>query len=57
VGLVLLGSVGYGVLGAAKRLRREVAAMDEQVRPVTLSVQEVLAGRAAREPGAGQPPA
>jgi hypothetical protein len=32
--LVVLGAIGYGVLGAAGRLRRELAAAESDVRPL-----------------------
>jgi hypothetical protein len=44
--LVVLGAVAYGVLGAAGRLRREVAAAEREVRPLLTEVQ-ATAARAA----------
>jgi hypothetical protein len=38
--LVVLGSVGYGLVGAMRRLRREVAVLDRDLRPV---LDQVLA--------------
>ena len=39
----VLGGVAYNVLGSVGRLRREVAALDAEVRPVIGSVQETVA--------------
>jgi hypothetical protein len=46
--LVVLGAVGYGVLGAFSRLGREVAAFDTEVRPVLEQVQAAQAAAGAR---------
>jgi hypothetical protein len=46
--LVVLGAVGYGVLGAAGRLRRELEAAERDVRPVLERVQ-ATAARAAED--------
>jgi hypothetical protein len=48
VAVVVLASVTVTVLGAVSRLRREVAALGEQVRPVLTEVQATL-DRAARQ--------
>ena len=37
--LVVLGSVVFGLVGAMKRLGREVAALDAELRPVLAQVQ------------------
>jgi hypothetical protein len=42
--LVVLGALAYGVLGAAGRLRRELAAFEREVRPLLTEAQ----GTAAR---------
>jgi hypothetical protein len=44
--VVVLGVLGYGLLGAAGRLRREVAALDRELRPVLTELQ-ATAARAA----------
>ncbi|MGY1640710.1 hypothetical protein ACI782_06190 [Geodermatophilus sp. SYSU D00703] len=44
--VVVLGALGYGLFGAAARLRREVAAFERDVRPVLADVQ-AAAARAA----------
>jgi hypothetical protein len=46
--LVVLGAVAYGVLGAAGRLRREVAAAEREVRPLLTDVQATAARAAAQ---------
>ena len=43
VSVVVLGGLVYGVLGAAKRLAREMAALDRETRPVLDEVQRTLA--------------
>jgi hypothetical protein len=45
--VVVLGSLAYGVLGAAGRLRREVAAFEREVRPL-LTEAQATAARAAQ---------
>ena len=71
--VVVLGAVLYTVLGAGRRLRRELAAVDRDVRPVLEQVQDSRARAAelaerraddrrrppspARRTGAGSPPA
>ena len=37
--LVVLGAIGYGVLGAAGRLRRELEAAERDVRPLLEQAQ------------------
>jgi hypothetical protein len=37
--LVVLGAIGYGVLGAAGRLRRELEAAERDVRPLLVQTQ------------------
>ena len=41
--LVVLGAIGYGVLGAAGRLRRELEAAERDVRPLVQRLQETAA--------------
>ena len=41
--VVVLGAVAYGVLGAAARLRKEVAGAAVDLRPVLTEVQATLA--------------
>jgi Tfp pilus assembly protein PilX len=41
--LVVLGAIGYGVLGAAARLQREVEAVERDVRPLVQQAQATLA--------------
>jgi hypothetical protein len=43
---VVLGALGYGLLGAANRLRRELSGLEREVRPVLAEVQ-ASAARAA----------
>ena len=45
--LVVLGALAYGVLGAAGRLRRELAALQQDVRPLVTEAQ-TTAARAAQ---------
>ena len=49
--LVVLGAIGYGVLGAAGRLRRELEAAERDVRPLLeqaqVTSQSVARARAA----------
>lgn len=40
--LVVLGGIGYGVLGAAARLRRELEGAERDLRPVLTDVQATL---------------
>ncbi|MGY1633257.1 hypothetical protein ACI784_16280 [Geodermatophilus sp. SYSU D01186] len=47
--VVVLGALGHGLLGAANRLRRELAALEREVRPVLTEVQ-ASAARAADTP-------
>jgi hypothetical protein len=49
--VVVLGGIAYGVLGAAARLRKEVAGATADLRPVLADVQ---ATRAAAERGRQQ---
>jgi hypothetical protein len=46
--LVVLGAIGYGLLGAAGRLRRELAAAERDVRPL-LERARTTAARAAKD--------
>jgi hypothetical protein len=41
--LVVLGAIGYGVLGAAGRLRRELEAAERDVRPLLQQAQATAA--------------
>jgi hypothetical protein len=41
--LVVLGAIGYGVLGAAGRLGRELEAAERDVRPLLRQVQATAA--------------
>jgi hypothetical protein len=43
VALVVLGTVAYGVLGAAGRLRRELEAAERDVRPLVQRAQATAA--------------
>ena len=45
--LVVLGGIGYGLMGAAGRLRREIAAAQRELAPVLEEVRRT-ADRAAR---------
>jgi hypothetical protein len=45
--VVVLGALAYGVLGAAGRLRREIAAFEREVRPLRTEAQ-ATADRAGR---------
>jgi hypothetical protein len=45
--VVVLGALAYGVLGAAGRLRRELAALERDVRPLLTDAQ-ATATRAAQ---------
>ena len=54
--LVVLGSVVFGVVGAMKRLSREVAALDRDLRPVLAQVQETAARAAASGGSADREP-
>jgi hypothetical protein len=47
--VVVLGVLAYGLLGAAKRLRGELAALEREVRPV-LTAAQATAARAADTP-------
>jgi hypothetical protein len=44
--VVVLGALAYGVIGAAGRLRRELAAFEQEVRPLRTEAQ-ATAARAA----------
>ena len=46
--LVVLGSIGFGVLGAAGRLRRELEGAERDVRPL-LEQAQAAAARAAKD--------
>jgi hypothetical protein len=53
VAVVILGGLLYGLLGAVQRLRREVAAMQAELRPVLEQAQgaaEAAAARRSAEP-------
>ncbi|MEI4280485.1 hypothetical protein [Klenkia terrae] len=45
--LVVLGALGFGLLGAAGRLTREIAALQRDVAPVAAQLQASLAAAAA----------
>ena len=45
--VVVLGALAYGVLGAAGRLRRELTALEHDVRPL-LTEAQATAARAER---------
>jgi hypothetical protein len=47
--VLVLGGVAYGVLGAAGRLRREVEAVDRDLRPVLEEAQRTAARAAGRQ--------
>jgi hypothetical protein len=47
--VVVLGSLAFGLFGAAKRLRGELAALEREVRPV-LAEAQAAATRAAGTP-------
>jgi hypothetical protein len=54
--LVVLGSIGYGLAGAMKRLGRELAALDRDLRPVLEQVQQTASRAAAtRQPDPTHP--
>ena len=55
--VVVLGSVGYGLLGAWGRLSRELRTLDREVRPLVEQVQETArrAAAARAEQQAGEP--
>ena len=44
--VVVLGGIGYGVLGAAGRLRRELEAVEQDVRPLLDRAQATSQGLA-----------
>ena len=51
--VVVLGGITYGVLGALRRLGREVEALDRETRPLLASAQQTAARAAhVREGGA-----
>jgi hypothetical protein len=41
--LVVLGGIGYGLLGAAARLRKELEAVERDLRPVLTEVEATMA--------------
>ena len=41
--VVVLGALGHGLFGAANRLRRELEALERDVRPVLAEVQSTAA--------------
>jgi hypothetical protein len=47
--LVVLGAIGYGVLGAAGRLRRELEAAERDVRPLLEQAQATAARTTAHD--------
>jgi predicted Holliday junction resolvase-like endonuclease len=52
--VVVLGGLLYNLLGAVQRLRREVAAVQADLRPIVTQAQETMAAAAdARERSAG----
>ncbi|MBB3084267.1 hypothetical protein [Geodermatophilus sabuli] len=48
--VVVLGALGYGLFGAANRLRRELEALEREVRPVLTEVQATAARAADTRP-------
>jgi hypothetical protein len=48
VAVVILGGLLYSLLGAVQRLRREVEAMQAQLRPVLEQAQDAAEAAAAR---------
>jgi hypothetical protein len=55
--VLVLGSLGYLTLGAANRLRREVAGLDRELRPVLAQVQQAAARAAdSRDLAGGHTP-
>lgn len=52
--LVVLGALAYGLLGAFQRLGRELAAAEQDVRPVLEQAQSTAARAAALQAGEGQ---
>ena len=50
--LVVLGAVGYGLLGAAGRLRRELEGAERDARPLMAQVAAAQAAAEARDPSA-----
>jgi heme/copper-type cytochrome/quinol oxidase subunit 2 len=46
--LLVLGVLGYGVFGAARRLDRELQALEGEVRPVLVEVQSTAEKAAAQ---------
>jgi hypothetical protein len=54
--VVVLGGLAYGVLGALKRLSREMAALDHDLRPVLGEVQKALERAAAAGERRGHTP-
>ncbi|MGY1705657.1 hypothetical protein ACI79C_13895 [Geodermatophilus sp. SYSU D00697] len=51
--LVVLGALAHGLFGAISRLRREVAALERDLRPVLTDAQ-ATAARAAEVGGTGR---
>jgi len=47
--LVVLGAIAYGLLGAAGRLRREIAAAERDVAPLLEHLQAAQAAAEARD--------
>ena len=47
--LVVLGVLGYGLLGAAARLRREIEGAERDVRPVLQQAQATAARATSRD--------
>ena len=55
--VLVLGSIGFGVLGALKRLQREVRGLEGELRPVLAEVQATQERIAAqRDDDAAQTP-
>jgi hypothetical protein len=46
--VLVLGGIGFGVVGAARRLTREAHALETEVRPVLVEVQQALDRAATR---------
>ncbi|GAB3197452.1 hypothetical protein GCM10027261_22630 [Geodermatophilus arenarius] len=51
VSLVVLGSIGYGLVGAFRRLGRELQAAEREVRPVLEQAAATAARAAALQAG------
>jgi hypothetical protein len=47
--LVVLGAIGYGLFGAAGRLRRELEAAEREVRPLLAQAQATAARATSKD--------